>query len=106
MYNTSQSSLEDWTSFNSILHTYNKSIHNWWRPQHEFISPHTKIWKLENGFNKDFCKWINNILPINFSIKAQFHHNCNYDQPKFIKTKALTENIRKFYHQDFENFNY
>jgi len=80
---------------------------NWWRPQHEFVSPHTKIWKYENGFGKKFCDWINNILSINFSIKPQVYDQANYDQsPGLIKTKSLINNIKKFYHQDFEKFDY
>ena len=29
----------------------------------------TKIWKFENGFNEDFCKWIKN----NFEFKDATH---------------------------------
>ena len=98
-----QSSFEDWTSFKDILSTY-KSITNWWRPQHEFISPYTRIWKYENGFGEKFCNWINTILPINFSIKTKTYSKVNNNQPQLIRTKALINNIKKFYHKDFEDF--
>ena len=97
------SSFEDWTSFKNIISTY-KSTTNWWRPQHEFISPRTKIWKYENGFGEKFCDWINTILPINFSIKTQAYSKVNENQPRLIKTKALINNIKKFYRKDFEDF--
>ena len=106
-----QSSLEDWTEFNNILQKYKhtkprKLIYNWWRPQHEFISPHTKIWKYENGFGKDFCKWIKDILPIELSMRTQVYEKYTYDAPKLIKTEPLLNNIKKFYHQDLKDFDY
>ena len=78
-----------------------------WRPQHEFVSPHTNIWKYEDGFGKNFCDWINNILPINFSIKTDIYEKQNYDQsPGLIKTTTLIDHTKKFYQQDFEKFDY
>ena len=101
------SSFEDWTSFNNILSKYiSINTGNWWRPQHEFVSPRTNIWKYENGFGEKFCDWINNILSIDFSIKTQTYQKENYDQLGLIKTEALINNIKKFYHKDFENFDY
>ena len=103
----SQSSFEDWTTYESIVSQYRLiNTANWWRPQHEFVSPHTKIWKYENGFGEKFCDWINNILPINFSIKTQTYLQEDYDQPGLMKTTALINNIKKFYRQDFEKFDY
>jgi len=100
-----QSSFENWTTCKNFFSKNKKT--NWWRPQHEFVSPHTKIWKYENGFGEKFCDWINNILPINFSIKTHVYGKRNYDQsPGLIKTTPLIDNIKKFYHQDFEKFDY
>jgi len=103
-----QSSFENWTTYENFFSKEALTNPcNWWRPQHEFVSPHTKIWKYENGFGKKFCDWINNILSINFSIKPQVYDQANYDQsPGLIKTKSLINNIKKFYHQDFEKFDY
>ena len=104
---SSQSSLENWTTYNNILSKCIRTdVCNWLRPQHEFVSPDTKIWKYEKGFGEKFCYWINNILPINFSIKTQAYTKSNYDQLGLIKTKPLIDNIKKFYHQDFEKFDY
>tara|TARA_R110002020_G_C15984307_1_gene748714 strand:- start:46 stop:672 length:627 start_codon:yes stop_codon:yes gene_type:complete len=103
----SQSSLENWTTYNNILSKCIRTdVCNWLRPQHEFVSPDTKIWKYEKGFGEKFCYWINNILPINFSIKTQAYTKSNYDQLGLIKTKPLIDNIKKFYRQDFEKFDY
>jgi len=99
------SSFENWTTYESFFSK--KKISNWWRPQHEFVSPHTNIWKYEDGFGKNFCDWINNILPINFSLKTDVYEKRNYDHsPGLIKTTTLIDNIKKFYHQDFEKFDY
>jgi len=100
-----QSSFENWATYENFFSKKKKN--NWWRPQHEFVSPHTKIWKYENGFGEKFCDWINNILPINFSIKTQVYDKRGYDQPPgWIKTKSLINNIKKFYRKDFEKFDY
>jgi|TARA_R110002020_G_scaffold92299_1_gene223536 hypothetical protein len=100
-----QSSLENWTTYKNFFSTKKKN--NLWRPQHEFVSPHTNIWKYEDGFGKNFCDWINNILPINFSIKTNIYEKQNYDQsPGLIKTTTLIDHTKKFYRQDFEKFDY
>tara|TARA_Y100001951_G_C11205255_1_gene219574 strand:- start:46 stop:741 length:696 start_codon:yes stop_codon:yes gene_type:complete len=101
-----QSSLENWTEFNNILQKIMPKKFNWWRPQYEFISPHTKIWKYENGFGKDFCKWIKDIFPIEFSIRTQGYEKSTSDALKLIKTEPLVNNLKKFYHQDFKDFDY
>jgi len=100
-----QSSLENWTDYKKFFSKNKKN--NLWRPQHEFISPHTNIWKYEDGFGKNFYDWINNILPINFSIKTNVYTTRNYDYaPRLLKTTKLIDNVKKFYHRDFEKFDY
>jgi len=103
-----QSSFENWTTYENFFSKEAlTNSRNWWRPQHEFVSPHTNIWKYEDGFDKNFCDWINNILPINFSIKIHGHSQVDYDQsPGLIKTKPLIDNTKKFYRRDFEKFDY
>ena len=95
-------------------HNFNKELtywtNNWFRPQHEFISSYTHIWKYENGFNKSFCKWLENILENPFRIYTQKYHKENYDKPEINfrckKSKKLLNNIKYFYKKDFEVFNY
>jgi len=102
-----QSSFENWTTYENFFSKEALTkIHNWWRPQHEFVSPHTKIWKYEDGFGKNFCDWINNILPVDISITPQPTEKHPYDGSKLIKTKPLIDNTKKFYRQDFEKFDY
>ena len=100
-----QASLENWTDYKKFFSK--KEKHNWWRPQHEFISPHTNIWKYEDGFGKNFYDWINKILSINFSIKTNVYTTRNYDYtPRLLKTTKLIDNVKKFYHRDFKKFDY
>ena len=95
----SQSDIEDWNDFNKeISKTYSA---NFFRPQHEFISTKTKVWKYENGFGKDFCNWLSNIVSFPFTIKSSNYHRVE-TKDKFKKTKALIDNIKKFYKKDYE----
>ena len=101
--NLSQSYIEDRDNFNKEFSK--KHYRNWFRLQHEFVSSETKIWKYENGFGKDFCNWISNIMLFPFNIKSRDYKKV-YVKDKFKKTKTLIDNIRKFYKKDFEVFKY
>ena len=97
--NLSLSYVEDWNNFNKEFSK--KHYRNWFRPQHEFVSSETKIWKYENGFGKDFCNWISDIVSFLFTIKSS-HYQKIETKAKFKKTKALIDNINKFYRKDFQ----
>jgi hypothetical protein len=97
--NLSLSYVEDWNNFNKEFSK--KHYRNWFRPQHEFVSSETKIWKYENGFGKDFCSWISDIVSFLFTIKSS-HYQKIETKAKFKKTKALIDNIKKFYRKDFQ----
>ena len=97
--NLSLSYIEDWNNFNKEFSK--KHYRNWFRPQHEFVSSETKIWKYENGFGKDFCNWISDIVSFLFTIKSS-HYQKIETKAKFKKTKALIDNIKKFYRKDFQ----
>ena len=98
-----QSYIEDWNNFNKEISK--KDDTNWLRPQHEFVSSETQIWKYENGFGKDFCNWISDTVSFPFNIKS-LDYTKVYVKNKFKKTKVLIDNIRKFYKKDFEVFKY
>ena len=101
--NFNQSDIEDWNDFNKEIS--NKHSTNFFRSQHEFISSKTKVWKYENGFGKDFCNWISDIVSFSFKIKPSKYYKIE-EKNKFKKTKALIDNINKFYRKDFKLFNY
>lgn len=48
-----------------VIDYASKSLNNnWFRPQHEFILPKTKVWKYENGLDCNFIDWLKNELNI------------------------------------------
>ena len=97
--NFNQSYIEDWNHFNKEISKEEDT--NWLRPQHEFISAKTKIWKYENGFGKDFCNWVSKIVSFAFNIKSSDYKKVNV-KDKFKRTEALINNIKKFYKKDNE----
>jgi len=93
--------IEDWDVFNKqISKPYYR---NWFRPQHEFISSKTKVWKYEDGFGEDFCNWISDIVSFPFSIKTDLFTPIKLSKNKLKKTDALLKNIKKYYEKDFKN---
>jgi len=76
---------------------------NWFRPQMDFISSKTKIWKLEWGFGKDFEEWISDILDMKFTMKDVPYMKLSTDETnKLMRSGRLIENIRQLYVKDFE----
>lgn len=82
----------------------NSLPNNWFRPQHEFILPKTKIWKYEDGFDKKFIEWIETNMSINLK-------NINYDpigktplkEKESIKLSAeVLESVKEFYSEDYK----
>jgi hypothetical protein len=81
---------------------------NAFRPQCEFISKHTKIYKFENGLNENIIKWLNNSFDIHLK-------NKNFSYPKspaeMLKNTSKIDNsikplIQEYYAKDYEVFNY
>ena len=94
-----QSDIEDWNNFNKNISEEHNT--NFFRPQYEFISTKTKVWKYENGFGKDFCNWLSNIVSFSFKIKSSKYYKIE-EKNKFKRTEALINNIKKFYKKDNE----
>ena len=94
-------------------HRKKVSYHNnWYRPQHEFLSPNTKLWKFDWGFKDQFCKWLNVTFDLNI-VPSTISHN--YDKfpldtlsiPPHIEKhlENLEPFVKKYYHQDYKLFN-
>jgi hypothetical protein len=81
---------------------------NLFRPQCEFISNYTKIYKLEDKLNENIIKWLNNSFDINLKNK-----NFSYDKgitelmenPLEIDD-TVKQLIQEYYAKDYEVFNY
>ncbi len=83
---------------------------NFFRPQSDFISPKTKIYKFENGFGPELPKWINNNFDLNIDEKI---YEKNYDQTIIELTPnekeidpCVKDTIKEYYAEDYEKFNY
>jgi len=85
---------------------------NWFRPQYEFLSPNTKLWKFDWGFKDQFCKWLNETFDLNI-VPAEIKQN--YDKTSVDKVSIpphmekhledLKPFVKKYYHQDYKLFN-
>ena len=94
-------------------HRKQYSYHNnWYRPQCEFLSPNTKLWKFDWGFKDQFCEWLNETFNLNV---APAKINLDYEKfsvdmvsiPPHIEKylKDLKPFVKKYYHQDYKLFN-
>jgi hypothetical protein len=82
---------------------------NWFLPQHHFINHSCKIWKLEDGFNDKFYKWMKSNFKVEFKIKNinKNQHRVEYDFYKKIKlNKKTKEFIKEFYKYDYKLLDY
>lgn len=89
---------------------YDISYHNnWFRPQHEFVSDKTFVWKYEYGFGTNFVNWLNK----NFDVGLKECDEIEYEfedgeKPEYIiyDDKEIELNIREYYSKDYEIFKY
>ena len=94
-------------------HRKELSYHNnWYRPQHEFLAPNTKLWKFDWGFKDQFCKWLNVTFDLNIvSPKINLDYKKSPMDTLLIPShveKSLEDFkpfVKKYYHQDYKLFN-
>jgi hypothetical protein len=82
---------------------------NWFLPQHHFINYNCKIWKLENGLDNKFYKWMESNFKVKFKIKNinKNKYSTEYDFYKKIKlNKKTKEFIKEFYKHDYKLLDY
>ena len=77
---------------------------NVFRPQIEFVSDNTHIWKYEDGIGKEFVSWLSGILGIDFSFDDEIEFPQDDSSIKCKKTPHLIDNVREAYKEDFEQF--
>ena len=77
---------------------------NLFRPQIEFVSDNTHIWKYEDGIGKEFVSWLSGILGIDFSFDDEIESSPDDSSIKFKKTPHLIDIVREVYKEDFEQF--
>jgi len=101
----SKEGLHQFIEYHAITKRYNA---NWMRPQHEFISDKTLIYKYENKLGKNFIEWFNN----NFDDCIEHKEYSYYGDPNELLENKIKDNkkieslIKEYYAKDYEVFNY
>ena len=102
-----QEKLEDYGEMVSIIENFPMSeTLSWWRPQVDFITDTTHIWKFEDGLGTDFGDWVSDKLGVPFEIDkyANYAMNRYEGSLKLDRTPKLIDNICKFWREDIEQF--
>ncbi len=95
-------------------HNYPDS-ENWLRPQVDYVTDETNVWKFEDGFGDDFSEWLSDIVQITISIREiESDHLYNelgqrlfleYRHPEYKKIKKTDEienHVKSFYRDDYK----
>ena len=102
-----QEKLEDYDEMVSIIKNFPMSeTLSWGRPQVDFITDTTHIWKFEDGLGTDFGDWLGEKLGVPFEIDkyANYRMNRYEGSLKLDRTPKLIDNICKFWREDIEQF--
>ena len=102
--NDIQEAMEDPIMFSMMLQNFPLTeAENWYRPQMDFISDKTQLWKLEDGFGEDFNEWMSEILGVPFVMRKVPYKKLAYDEEdKLERSGRLIDNIRQLYSRDYE----
>ena len=82
---------------------------NWFRPQHEFVSKTTNIWRLEDGLGDNFRKWMLEKFNVETkdNIKIGDYSKDAYDKVEVPDSvDKYKPCVKKYYKKDFERFGY
>ena len=99
-----QEAMEDPMMFGSMLQNFplTQAV-NWFRPQMDFLTDDTNIWKFEDGFGSDFDEWMSEILGVEYTTKDVPYEKLAYGETKKLeKTDKLVNNIMSLYRKDYE----
>ena len=99
-----QEAMEDPMMFGSMLQNFplTQAV-NWFRPQMDFLTDDTNIWKFEDGFGSDFDEWVSEIVGVEYTTKDVPYEKLAYGETKKLeKTDKLVNNIMSLYRKDYE----
>ena len=102
-----QEKLEDYDEMVSIIKNFPMSeTLSWWRPQVDFVTDTTHIWKFEDGLGTNFGDWVSEKLGVPFEIDKYANYAMNRYEGTFKldRTPKLIDNICKFWREDIEQF--
>ena len=93
--------------FSSMLQNFpsTESV-NWFRPQIDFISEKTHIWKFEDMFEDELGEWLSDIVGVDIKMRKDMPvEKLPTDESKKVKRSAkLIDNIKSLYRKDIEQF--
>lgn len=72
----------------------------WIKPQTEFISPQTKIWRYEDGLGENFCEWLREEVGVTVNYRDAHYDVFKYDKRPHCTTGALLEFVSEYYEND------
>ena len=101
----SKSGLEHFIEYHAITKRYNA---NWMRPQKEFISEKTFVYKYEDKLGKNFIDWFNKQFNANLEHKEYSYYGDPNEllENKIKKNKKIESLIKDYYREDYEFFDY
>jgi len=99
-----QSIMEDPIMFSSMIQNLPfKESWNWYRPQVDFLTNETHVWKFEDKIDDKFVSWLSGIIELDLKFDSNIVYPKSSDEGnKLIKSPQLELNIRSAYKKDFE----
>ena len=101
-----QEQMEDSMMFSMMLQNFplTQAV-NWFRPQSDFLTEETHVWRFEDGFKEEFGEWMSQILGIPFTVRDVPYEKLSTDESNKLERSAkLIDNIRQFCRKDIEQF--
>lgn len=106
---------KDWL-FNFLENEKDISLYkcNSFTSQVDFVSERTKIYKMEDGINKNFVNWINQIFSLDLK-NLKIDYDIGGVEPILINSSTkpsdkfdpiIEEYIKEYYEEDYKKFNY
>jgi len=99
-----QSIMEDPIMFSSMIQNLPfKESWNWYRPQVDFLTNKTHVWKFEDKIGDEFVFWLSGIIELDLKFDDNIVYPKSSDEGnKLKKSPQLELNIRSAYKKDFE----
>ena len=103
--NDIQELMEDENMFFQMLNMPLTGAVNWYRPQVDFMTEKTHIWKMEDGMGENFFSWLSGIVDLDLKWDPDIMYPMHSDEGnKLEKTDKLIDNLRILYRKDLETF--
>jgi hypothetical protein len=112
--------IQDWDDFNLMVNSYwiNDKMEGvlsdidipgavkFLRPQVDYITDETYVWKFEDGFGDAFGDWVSDVLNIPFKVRdVPYPRLRGIDEGNKLEVSdSLKENIRNYYSEDFKRY--